>query len=221
MLRKTTVIFALLIATTVIYAEDRDSRDDVDFTHHRSALTGALTSSDAWQVEISYHYMFWRYLGVGGSAGAWGNYYEDGFASGNGWEIDDDDNKPGNVYLRPSIRLCSPAITIGSVPLSLSAEPGVMFNIPYRRAYIKRFTRWPDYEYEHISTTGGQWLAVDLRLGVHVDIGRFGLTLGYLMSNLDIYSQTRHLSYKGTSFRTFYPSKPFMQGVFASISGYF
>ena len=34
-------------------------------------------------------------------------------------------------------------------------------------------------------------------------IGR--ISVGYLMSNLDIYSQMRHLSYEGISFEKFYP----------------
>ncbi len=50
-------------------------------------------------------------------------------------------------------------------------------------------------------------------------IGR--ISVGYLMSNLDIYSQMRHLSYEGISFEKFYPKRNFMQGAYLSCSYYF
>lgn len=52
-----------------------------DKTHHRIGFNGALTSSDSWQLEFSYHYMFNRYIGLGGSMGSWQVWYEDGWAS--------------------------------------------------------------------------------------------------------------------------------------------
>lgn len=49
-----------------------------DETHHRIGFNGALTSSDSWQLEFSYHYMFNRYIGLGGSMGSWQVWYEYG-----------------------------------------------------------------------------------------------------------------------------------------------
>lgn len=37
-------------------------------------------------------------------------YYEYGWASGEEWNIDEDDNKPWNLHLRPSVLLKTPAI---------------------------------------------------------------------------------------------------------------
>lgn len=81
-----------------------------DMPRHRVGFNGALTSSDSWQLEFSYHYMLNRYVGLGGSAGSWRVYFEEGWASGNNWNIDEDDNKPWNLYIRPSVLLKIPAL---------------------------------------------------------------------------------------------------------------
>lgn len=193
------------------------AKADEYFTHNRVAISGSLTSSDIYTLELSYHRMFCPYIGVGAALGYWANYYENGWASGYDWQISDEDNKPCNFYLHPSIVLKSPGIKLRDVSLGLYAEPGLMLNIPYRRVCIER-ARYFDTDYDYISTTGGQWTAFELRLGISADIGPYGITLGYTMSNFDIYSQYRHLSYRGTSFRDFYPHKPFMQGIYLTLS---
>lgn len=180
-----------------------------------------LTSSDSWQLELGYHYMFNRFIGIGGAVGGWQVYYEDGWASGNKWEIESDDNKPWNLYLRPSVVLKSPALKVGQVDLGLFAEPGVMMNVPYARVWIRQHTDWPEYDSRSVSTTRGQWFAVDLRVGIYANIGPCGFCAGYLMSNFDVYSQYRHLSYDGVRFSRFYPEKSFMQGAYLSLSYYF
>ncbi len=162
--------------------------------------------------------MFCRYFGVGGAFGYWSNWYEDGWASGKNWNIDEDDNKPSNLYLRPSLLLKTPGIAYRSVSWSLVAEPGVVLNIPYQRVCIESTRDFPRVEYEYVSTSKGQWFAVELRLGICMEVGPCQFSAGYLMSNLDIYSQYRHLSYNGVSFSEFYPRKPFMQGAYLTMS---
>lgn len=189
-----------------------------DKTHHRVGFNGALTSSDTWQLEFSYHYMFNKCIGLGGSAGAWEVYFEDGRASGSNWMIDGDYNKPWNLYLRPSILLKTPALRYRACSWSLFAEPGVMLNIPYQKVWIESYPNRRVVEHDYVSTTKGQWLAIDLRVGVSLDMEPCGISAGYMISNLDVYSQYRHLSYKGTSFKDFYPSKPLMQGAYLSLS---
>ncbi len=161
------------------------------------------------------------YIGLGGAIGTWKVWYEDGWASEKDWEIESDDNKPFNVYLRPSVVLKSPALKVKKVDMGVMIEPGVMMNIPYASANIRQFTKWPDYDYKHISTSKGQWLAVDMRIGVYVNFGSVGFSAGYLMSNLDVYSQYRHLEYNGISFSKYYPRKAFMQGAYITASYYF
>lgn len=181
---------------------------------HRVTFSGSLTSSDTYSLEASYHYMLCPYVGVGGAFGYWANYFDDGWASGRNWNIDEDDNKPSNLYLRPSVILKSPALKYRSAAWSLYAEPGIMLNVPYQRVCIEHTANWPRTHYDYVGTTKGQWLAAELRAGISLDMGPFGISAGYLISNLDIFSQYRHLSYRGQSFSDFYPSKPLMQGAF-------
>lgn len=212
-------IVALMSAFSML-AEDL-KEDDFEFSHNRFSFSGLLTSSDSYQVEASYHYMFNRYIGIGGGVGQWKVYYEDGWACEDDWEIDNEDNKPSNFYLRPSIVLKSPGVRIKQVSVGIYAEPGVMLNIPYTRVNILQYTAWPRYKYKHISTSKGQWLAVDLRIGLYVNIGPCGFSAGYMMSGFDVYSQYRHLSYRGNSFSNYYPTKSFMQGAYLTASYYF
>lgn len=199
-------------------ADTHATSGDEDVTHHRVALSGTLTSSDSYSLDVSYHYMLCRYVGVGGAIGYWANYFYDGYASGSNWHISTDDEKPMNIYLRPSVVLKSPALSLWDTKWAFYAEPGVLLNLPYQRVCIERTTNWSEKDYDYRSTTAGQWFAVDLRLGLNVDIGPVGISIGYMMSNLDIYSQYRHLWYNGVSFREFYPRKSFMQGGFLSLS---
>ena len=212
----------LILSVLVVIPFVLLANNDEDKTHHRVGFNGALTSSYTWQLEFSYHYMFNRYIGVGGSAGSWEVYYEEGWASDKNWNIDDDDNKPWNFYIRPSVLLKTPALKYRACEWSIFAEPGVMLNIPYQRVCIESRHNGSATEYDYISTTKGQWLASDLRVGVSVSVSldsdQFGVSAGYMMSNLDVYSQYRHLSYKGVSFEKFYSRKPFMQGAYISLS---
>ena len=181
-------------------------------------FNGALTSSYSWLLEFSYHYMFNDYIGLGGSVGSWKVWYEEGWASGKNWNIDEDDNKPCNFYIRPSVILKTPALNYSGCSWSLFAESGVMLNIPYQRVGIESTSNFPYVEYDYVSTSQGQWLAWDLRVGVSLECGPCGVSAGYLMSNHDVYSQYRHLSYNGISFRDFYPRKPFIHGAYLSLS---
>lgn len=197
------------------------ARQFEDLTPNRAYISGMLTSSDSWQVDLGYHYMILPFLGVGGGIGWWGNYYVDGYASGRNWNISSDDEKPWNMYIRPSIVIKTPALKIRDAYLGGFVEPGVMMNIPYHSVYIDSTPHWPQTDSKKISTNKGQWCAIDAKIGVYVNIGPCGFCLGYSMSNFDIYSQRRHLSYNGVSFSKFYPKKTFMQGAFLTASYYF
>ncbi|MBJ2184470.1 MAG: hypothetical protein JFR38_08205 [Muribaculaceae bacterium] len=215
-------LLSLIALATALISTAGNAKDDVfEFSHNRIAFNGLLTSSDSYTLEATYHYMFNHYISAGGGIGYWQVYYEDGRASGNGWEIDSDDNKPSNLYLRPSLVLKSPAIRIKSVNIGLFAEPGLMMGIPYKRVCINRIQNWTVSGYDYISTGKGQWLSFDLRAGVYANAGPCGFSIGYMMSNLDVYSQYRKLSYDGHTFGEFYPKRPFMQGAYLALSYYF
>lgn len=208
---------AFLILPVKLFAES----SYFEFTHNRFSFSGLVTSSDSYQIEASYHYMFNRYIGLGCALGYWNVWYEDGWASGKDWEIESEDNKPYNLYLRPSFVLKSPVLKLNKVDLGFLAAPGAMLNIPYTGVNIRQYTIWPDYNLKYISTSKGQWFAIDIRLGVYVNFESLGISCGYIMSNFDVYSQYRHLTYQGNSFRKYYPERTFMQGVYLTLSYYF
>lgn len=211
--------YLLIITCTIICALSANAYDgETNYTHNRLSMSGALTSSDCWQLEMSYHYMFWRYIGIGGGAGMLKNYFVEGYPSGRDWNIDSDDEKPQFFYLHPSIVLRSPSVRIRQTRWGLYAEPGAMLTVPYTRVSIHQYNHWPTWDTAHASTKRGQWFGTDLRLGLYVDIGPASISFGYQWSNFDIYSQYRHLSYKGTSFSQFYPDKPTMHGTFLTIA---
>ncbi|MCM1483618.1 MAG: hypothetical protein NC043_04720 [Muribaculaceae bacterium] len=215
------LVAAMALGTALYGGAEERKESNFEFGHNRVEVSGMLTSTDSWQMEVGYHYMINRYIGVGGSFGGWKVYFEEGFPSGKNWDIESDDNKPYNLYLRPSVVLKSPALKVGQVDLGLFAEPGVMMNVPYTRVSIRQYTTWPNYEPKSVSTSKGQWCAVDVRAGVYANVGPCGISAGYMMSNLDVYSQYRHLSYNGIPFSEFYPQKSFMQGAYLTLSYYF
>ncbi len=218
-MKRACIVLAIL-AVLFLRAEGKvDS--NFEFTHNRASISGMLTSSDSWQLEFGYHYMFNKYVGIGGGLGGWKVYYEQGFASGSNWQIESDDNKPWSMYLRPSLLLKSPGVKVRQVDIGIFAEPGVMMNMPYAKVWIQQTTTWPMYESKSVSTSRGQWCAMDLRAGLYVNFGPCGISAGYLMSNFDVYSQYRHLSYKGISFSKFYPKRSFLQGAYLTLSYYF
>lgn len=201
----------LVMAIVVVRAEDEPG-------NKRFSLNGTLTSSYSYSLDVSFHYMFGRYIGVGGAFGYWANYYEFGWASGVDWWITDEDNKPSGIYLRPSAVIKSPGLKYRATTWFLYAEPGLLLNIPYRRVCIEDHQSVVKTDYDYISTNKEQWFAGELRLGVCANIGPLDCSFGYMMSNFDIYSQQRHLSYKGVSFRKFYEKKSVMYGAFLSVS---
>lgn len=219
-MKNLSALIIILLSAISVFA-DNNQNENFDFTHNRFSFGGLLTSSDSYQLEASYHYMFNRYVGLGGGFGYWSVWYEEGWAAEKDWEIESDENKPSNIYLRPSLVLKTPPLKARNVDLGLFAEPGIMLNIPYASAHIRQYTNWPNYDLRKISTSKGQWLAADLRLGVYANFGPLGFSAGYLISNLDVYSQYRHLSYKGISFDKYYPKKSFMQGAYLTASYYF
>ena len=167
--KRITEIFCLITILIAMPALAQDkSEENFNFANSKVSFSGLVTSSDSYQLEASYHYMFNRYIGLGGAFGYWSVWYEDGWAAEKDWEIESDDNKPSNFYLRPSIVLKSPALKIKQVDLGLYAEPGIMLNIPYQRINIRQYINWPDYDYKYVSTSKGQWFAIDLRVGIFV-----------------------------------------------------
>lgn len=192
-----------------------------EFENNRVAVSGAFSNSYTWQVDLSYHYMINRYLGFGASLGYWKTAYPEGQPKGNDWYAEWDSNDPSNVFLRPSIILKTPPLRIKKCEIGIFAQPGAMMNVPYLSVTLLQGSAATGYTRKSVSTTGGQWFALDARLGLFVNLGPCGFSAGYLISNHDIYGQYRHLRYNKVSFDSFYPEKTLLQGIYAMVSYYF
>lgn len=215
---KTRFLIALLLFTVLGATASEPERDD-GFTHNRAAISGSLTSVDTWQLDFSYHYMFCKYVGVGGAIGAWKQILSDGYPNGIGWALDDDDSKITNLYLRPSLVAVSPTLfKIRDAGFGVMAEPGVMMCIPYESVTIDIIHDLITTDYRHVSSNRGQWLSLDCRIGLYVNVYRCNFIIGYEISNLDIFSRRRHMSYDGIPFSRFYDRSNGFQGAFATLT---
>ncbi len=203
----------------IVCLAEVSGRDDDPTGKHRFGLNGALTSSDTWQTEMEYHYMFLPYIGVGGSFGMWKQYYYDGLPGGSDWWLIDDDEYISNLYLRPSLVLISPALLkIRDAKIKLLAEPGIMMNVPYQCVGIDIYENGVPVDYVTRSSSKGQWCAIDCRAGVNVTIGPINITAGYLISNFNIYGISRNIEFRGEKFSKYYPNKRYLQGAFLSLT---
>lgn len=211
-----TVLFLADFQTCFARVWPKESEEE---GRHRFGFNGALTSSDTWQLETEYHFMFLPCAGVGGSLGLWKQYYYDGVPGGSDWEIIDDDRYISNLYLRPSLILISPTLfSIRDANIKLMAEPGIMMNVPYQCVGIDIYKNGRFEDYTTRSSSKGQWCAFDCRAGVNVSVGPINISAGYLISNLNIYGISRNIEFRSEKFSQFYPNKRYLQGAFLSVT---
>lgn len=73
------ISFLTILLSISCHAQDEQEKreENFDFNNNRVAFSGALTSSDSYQLEFSYHYMFNRYIGLGSAFGFLGVLYEE------------------------------------------------------------------------------------------------------------------------------------------------
>lgn len=208
-------------------------------------LTIGVASNHAIDAEISYHHMFLPYVGIGGGIGLMGQYDYNKtpfgeIASSNStrafWGLDKDQRKIVRPYLRPSLILRTPTlIKMGKerdFRLRLEIEPGVQLTVPYTRTrinyvwYPQQGGSYPaigdDYDdiplqTENYSSRRGTWCFWNLKNSITVSNDHVSFSLGYSISNFDIYSIRRNIVVEGVSFHQFYPKKEYTHCVFAGI----
>lgn len=211
-------VTALLMSLLTLTANATNLPEKEKPSHHRVGATGAL-ANNTWQWEFSYHYMFCPYIGIGTGIGMWGQIASEGYPSGKDWSINDYYEGTKNGYLRPSIVLRSPILLkTKQLDCGLFAEPGLMMSLPEVNVQIDLY--YQDYPVEHrfISSSKGQWGAIDCRMGVYLNVEHVDITLGWFLSGHDIYSYRRNLEYAGEKFNQFYPKKQLWQGAFLTLS---
>lgn len=190
-----------------------------DATRYRIGLNFQFTSYSTWQVDFSCHYMVQPWLGLGGSIGGWRQYGKWPSPEGPDWWVLESDRHASNVFLRPSVLLMTPTLfNIGKTKWGLTLCPGVQLNVPHQRVTIERAEHWDYADNIHVSTTKGQWAAVDCRAGVWMKAGPVYILAGYVISSLDIYGMYRHLAYDKVDFSQYYPKRKGLQGGYVTFS---
>ncbi len=213
------IIVAIMGITNPMIAIN-PKEDPFEFSHHRISLDAAITTSTAYILEASYHYMFNYHVGIGSGLGICQNYFTDSYASGNNWQIKRDTAKPGNIYLRLSAIFKTPSIILKSVRLGLLAEPAIALHVPYARIYVEDLNHLQVINRHLLSTNKGQVFSMDSRIGIYANFDKIGISAGYLLTNYDINSHYRNFSYNGVSFTKFYPSAKLSHGIFISAAYY-
>src|SRR3712207_1350819 len=91
-------------------------------------LSAGIATNFDYNIEVSAYYRPMQWAGVGVGIG----YLQRGtnqspWPSGQHWEIDDDERKLANIYLRPSLLFTSPKLLrIKACSFYLFAEPGLV-----------------------------------------------------------------------------------------------
>lgn len=175
---------------------------------HRIAIGGALSTNETWKAEVSYHYMFSSYYGIGASLGHWSQFMGDIYLSGNGWHIEEDDEKVANYYMCPSIHVETPSlIKSNSLRMAMFVEPGCLISIPIENVCIKELENTYTYKYKYIKGKNPNFLDLQIKAGVALRFkSSCEIALGYTYSTMDIYSTRRKLKYKGNQIGDCYPA---------------
>lgn len=178
---------------------------------HVTSIKCGLSSEMMTDFKIDYHYLFNRYIGLGGGIFLNSEFGQVTMPHGDissaghsiSWISETKVTKPG-FSLSP----------IGQIDLfkvkerlvTLEIEPSWLLTIP--REY--QILNCQDIHSGEISSArvkafGGQWSAWLLRTGLSYCFGEcFAIGLSYNITNLDSFSTSRRLEYGGTVFNKFY-----------------
>lgn len=212
-------LFLSLAVCFCSYAQ-QENKSQIAFT----AAFGATDQKDfCYQFEISYYYMRHPLMGIGCGIGFCGilsdhlpfGYSENGIWTS--WYLNKEYKYINQPYIRPSLIFRSPALTQikGKYGVYLQAEPGVQLLIPY--SYVKidyiNDETYIDYS-ERISSNKGNWCFWNLKSCILIRNNDVSFGLGYIISNLDVYSKRRTMKIENTSFDKFYPKTKLTHNAF-------
>lgn len=204
------------------YAQsNRTSMDRSLFT-----LTAGLNTNDAYALEFSYHYMLFHYLDIGSGIGYFKQWYNEYFPNGktdgkwNSWTLSESDRKIEKLYLRPSVLLSSPPLfKVGKYKFLLKGEFGVQLLSPHTGIYVDYVnSNTYDSKLKYESTNKGDWCFWNVKGSVGLRAYSSVLSLGYGISNLDIYSSRRFIKVENTLLSEFYPNRKLTHTLFISLS---
>ena len=183
-------------------------------------------------LEVAYHYFFNRYAGIGGGVSLGMNYLGKNMPGGElvdsdytEWRmiIDEEGDSHldalGPKFLLSGIFRTPFLVDSRKFRLSCLLEPGAVFAVPYSKRGVLLTGGAGDDATEYVKSWGGRWLFWQFRGTVLAAFGDFGIGLSYSLNDIDMFSTVRTLSYAGTDFRDYYPSrKPLYHSFAISVS---
>lgn len=192
-----------------------------DSWKHEVSFGGGYCSNNNYFVDLSYFYFPFQYLGVGAYVGIngtsddidvpWGKVTSS--PNYNQWILTPEYRSVTGLTVTPSIMICTPAVRINALRISLRAVPGITLTPPLERVEAEFREVNPDkpaelsnFKYEKYWLNKGRWWAWNMRAIMHFSIDEFGVGLGYAISSYDIWSNRRSGEIEGTSFSGFYPA---------------
>jgi hypothetical protein len=201
-----------------------------DSWRHEVSFGGGMSTNRSFFVDVSY---FWfpleyvglgAYVGINGTSGKndipWGKvtstpYYDQ-------WILTPEHQNITGLTFTPSVMLCTPALRIQALRISLRAAPGLVLTpaierveAEFREVNPSKPAELSNFKYEKYWLKGPQWWAWSLRAMLHFSLDELGGGIGWSLSSYDVWSTRRSGVIEGTSFSTFYPApKPLNHNFF-------
>lgn len=187
------------------------------------SFTTEINTNDAYDIRFSYHNMIYPFWGIGIGLGNFSQWTTDNIpfeeeydTQWTSWHLSESNEKITKLYFTPSLLFYSPyIINREKFKVSLMVEPGLLLIIPHSGVYIKHVNSITnDSKTTYISTNQGDWCFWNVKTGIDFKFNECSITLGYGISNLDIYSSRRHLQVSKTLLGKFYPKKDLTHSLF-------
>ena len=204
-------------------AEEEDEKH-----YNQISLAGALDSNDAWEVEFSYMRRFNSWLGAGVGLNFYAQYVDNIDVHGapipdvgaSSWILSDRSKRAAGLQLNPYVHFNTPSlIRIESAGIKLFAEPGLLTTAIAKRKVEKLMPGDSGYTLMQTYTGhGGDWLFWSVRLGATLENDDGAVSIGWLGSNMDMYSFVRHIRIDDILIGDHLPARHLHWGVFISLA---
>ena len=225
------LLLALLILSCAQAASGQILRSDWS---HEVDFGGGYSWNEHFDIEFSYFYFPWRYLGIGGSLGMHASSKDRQIPFGpvtstpdfDSWILTPEHAKVTGFTLNPAVVLATPQVHVQALAIGLRVIPGIVLTLPFERVEAEfrevdsdKLVEYSNYAYRKYWLRGSQWFSWSGKVALHLQVDELGFGLGYGMSGYDFWSTRRAGSVEGTSFASFYPEhKPWYRNLFLYVA---
>ena len=224
-MKKFSIVLAVLMSFFVsadMYAQHKKSFFTAD-------LYGGIyiNNEQAWHIEPSVSWNFYKYFGVSFGMELTGQYNQPSrqtVIEGHIAELTDNERDIAWIIFKPSLTFKTPTIWKSKdddYRLWVQVEPGISLACPFRNSLtyeIKEISGGigQTTDYRRFPNEGLNWLYWNARTSVCLSVDRLVLRGGYYISNLDYYSGRRNVRLAdGQKF--YVPKKELSQSIFLSV----